>query len=304
MKSRLVSIIIPTFDRPIMLKRTINSVLNQTYKNIEVIVVDDNNPDTPSRKETTKLMTEFEDKRIVYIKHNKNKNGSAARNTGFKVSNGDYIMFLDDDDEFFDRKVQEQLNRMESLDIEWGACYTSYERRLKSKMIAQSAETREGNLLLEELSRNLFVHAGSNLMIRREVVKELNGFDEHFKRNQDVEFLVRFFNRYKLAYVDYLGLIVNKDDRRNSKIDFSKLTTQYIEKFQSNIESLSEIQLFKFSTLINLQLIRYYFSKLRLIKFLLIIIKKKLSFFTVLDYFIYLIRRKFTKKVFGYNAND
>ena len=82
----LVSIVIPTYSRPLYLKRCIESVLNQTYSNIEIFVVDDNNPDTEFRRDTEKIMSEYlNHKNVTYLQHECNKNGSAARNTGWKM---------------------------------------------------------------------------------------------------------------------------------------------------------------------------------------------------------------------------
>ena len=97
----LVSVIIPTFQRAKYIERAIDSVLNQTYKNFEIIVVDDNDQESEARKEMIKRMDKYSsDSRIIYIKHEKNKNGAAARNTGINVAKGEYITFLDDDDYF------------------------------------------------------------------------------------------------------------------------------------------------------------------------------------------------------------
>ena len=75
----LVSVIIPTYNRPDNLSRAIDSVLNQTYDNIEVIIVDDNNPNTEARVRTEEFMSQYEkNSHIKYIKHEKNKNASAA----------------------------------------------------------------------------------------------------------------------------------------------------------------------------------------------------------------------------------
>ena len=83
----LVSVVIPTYSRPIFLKRCIESVFNQTYKNIEIIVVDDNDPDSEERLLTKQVMEEFSCcSNVVYILHDRNKNGSAARNTGWRHS--------------------------------------------------------------------------------------------------------------------------------------------------------------------------------------------------------------------------
>lgn len=97
----LVSVIIPTYGGAEFLSRCVDSVLSQTYKNIEIIVVDDNGLDTPKQKETAIAMKKYSSlSNVKYVCHEVNKNGSAARNTGVKNSNGEYIALLDDDDVF------------------------------------------------------------------------------------------------------------------------------------------------------------------------------------------------------------
>lgn len=255
----LVSVVIPTYKRPDVLPRSINSVLNQSYDNYEIIVVDDNNPEWEERKETNSIMQQYADNsKVIYIQHPYNKNGSAARNTGFRASNGKYIMFLDDDDEFTRDKIYQQVYCLENKDKTWGACYTGYVRmNSKNKVVVKGAETREGALLVEELKRNLFVHAGSNLMIRRSVIEELNGFDESFLRNQDVEFLVRLLKKYKLAYVDVTGLIVHIHES-TAKVNFIDLTNQYISKFTNDIEELDANEKKAVYEMYALQQFRYY----------------------------------------------
>ena len=83
----LITVIIPTFGIPIYLEKSVNSVLNQTYSELELIIVDDNNPDTEARKQTEDIVQRIidVDKRVKYIKHEKNKNGAVARNTGFEI---------------------------------------------------------------------------------------------------------------------------------------------------------------------------------------------------------------------------
>src|SRR5690554_8001037 len=104
---KLVSIIIPTYKQLDKLKRSIDSVLMQSYENIEIIVVDDNGYDSEYSSLVNTLMEEYiNNKKVKYIKHKVNKNGSAARNTGIRHSNGDYIMFLDDDDMFVNDKIR------------------------------------------------------------------------------------------------------------------------------------------------------------------------------------------------------
>lgn len=301
--SKLVSVIIPTYKRADTLSRAINSVLNQTYEHIEIIVVDDNSPDSTERKETELVMEGYiQNNEITYIKHPENRNGSAARNSGFRVSNGDYIMFLDDDDEFLPDKVKIQLECMENKDLSWGACYTRYIRMKNGKVFLRSTEDREGDLLVEELKRNLFVAAGSNLMIRRSVFEDLNGFDESFKRNQDQEFLTRILLKYKLAYADTVGVIIHLHDNLNkNSVDFDEITVQYLNSFNEIISGLKEEDKQEILRMINLQRFRAKISSLK--KWYQVVDMLKKREVRSLDAFVYimhLLYRKITKTSYGF----
>jgi glycosyltransferase involved in cell wall biosynthesis len=299
--NKLVSVIIPTYKKADILPNAINSVLSQTYKNIEIIVVDDNSQDSPERKETENVMKQYErNDNIVYLKHEKNKNGSAARNTGFRASHGDYIMFLDDDDEFLPSKVAAQVECMNNLDESWGASYTNYIRKKDGVTVIHGAEKRQGSLLTQELMRNLFVHAGSNLMIRRSVVIEVGGFNESFQRNQDVEFLAKILMNYKLAYVDVLGLIVNIH-HKPGLFDFEEITAQYVEQFSRVVKTLPQADQVLIERMINLQLLRHYITTpSKRNRALPLVLSKELPLLLVLKYGIYLMKRKFTKKAYGF----
>ena len=301
MNTKKVSVIIPTYKRPIYLSRAIDSVLNSTWKNIEIIVVDDNNEGDEYRIETERLMKKYLLKydNIIYEKHSCNKNGSAARNTGIRRSSGEYIMFLDDDDEFLPKKIETQVHYMETHDFEWGACYTRYLDIKNGKIYAQSAECQEGNLLVNELARNLFVHAGSNLMVRRDVVLEIGGFDEAFLRNQDVEFLVRILKKYKLGFVDELGLKVHLHSRVY-KIDYFTLTQQYIERFEKEINSLSEVDKKAVYRMIGLQKIRYAIQKRKIDMMFGFMKENNISFLRLIHYLFHLIWRLVRHKSYSY----
>src|SRR5690625_1857772 len=124
-KQPLVSVIIPTYKRPRMLTRALKSVLMQTYKNIEVIIVDDNDENSEYRKQTINFMKEYKSNPIIkYIKHKKNKGGSEARNTGIYKATGKYISFLDDDDEYMPTKIEKQVKKFkESNEANLGFVY-------------------------------------------------------------------------------------------------------------------------------------------------------------------------------------
>ena len=101
----LVSIIIPTYKRATMLRRAIASCLEQSYKNIEVLVVSDNEPDDEFTESARETCDSFHDNRIRLIKQQKHINGAVARNEGIKESKGLYISFLDDDDYIDSNKI-------------------------------------------------------------------------------------------------------------------------------------------------------------------------------------------------------
>lgn len=96
-----VSVVIPTYNRAHLVGRAIQSVLNQTYQDFEIIVVDDGSTDN-----TEEVVKSFNDPRIRYIRHDQNRGGSAARNTGIKMARGEYIAFQDSDDEWLPEKLE------------------------------------------------------------------------------------------------------------------------------------------------------------------------------------------------------
>src|SRR5262245_45342203 len=114
-----VSVIIPTHNRADFLRGALSSVLNQTYQNFEIIVVNDASTD-----DTAKVVAAFEDERIRFIRHDTNKGGSAARNTGILASKCDYIAFLDDDDEWLPDKLRKQMEILLASPPEVAGVYT------------------------------------------------------------------------------------------------------------------------------------------------------------------------------------
>lgn len=115
-----VSVIMPTCRRAHFLSRAVDSVLSQTYQNIEVVVVDDNAKDEQSRTTTQETMQKYkDDPRVKYILNSKQSGGAISRNAGIEAAEGEYITFLDDDDKYLPPKVETQLKfmMMHSLDI-------------------------------------------------------------------------------------------------------------------------------------------------------------------------------------------
>lgn len=304
-KDILVSVIIPTYSRPVFLKRCIDSVLEQTYKNIELIVVDDNDPDTDARRETELVMQSFADiGNVIYLKHEYNKNGSAARNTGWRHSHGKYITFIDDDDAMAPTRIEKLVVCMEQLDSSWGACYTGY-RLLKAHGDSQiSVEKRSGDCYVAALMRTLFVCGGSNLFLRSAVMDEVNGFDETFIRNQDIEFLVRVTEKYKLAYVDEVLLTIYQEGARPN-YTFAQLESvaeQYLSKFKERIDRLDPKEKERVYAVITLERCRSAFCKKEFGKGLKLLKENKVKLKYQLKYCTYLLHRKLTGKAYGFDG--
>lgn len=229
MKKPLVSVIIPTYKRSQFLLDCIESVLSQDYKPIEIIVVDDNGIGTPFQVETEKILALYIDnEQIKYIPHTVNKNGSAARNTGFKFSKGDYVVFLDDDDTLLPSMVSSQVSRLSSLPEEYGATYCNSFIKYKIRFFKfirriRTRSKKEGNLCEEVLTGKCRFNT-STIMFRRSTIVALNGFDESFKRHQDYELLVRFFSVYKIGctYQPLIEYDLTKDNtlRMDCKFDY------------------------------------------------------------------------------------
>lgn len=236
-----VSVIIPTYGSAKYLEKAIQSVINQTISNWELIIVDDNNPDTDGRKITEGLILRFlDDSRIRYIKHEVNKNGAAARNTGIALARGDYIAFLDSDDEYMPNRLEKCLDVLENeRNLRIKAVYTGCEFRRNGKTYRKKVNVQSGNYLVETLACTFQFCTGSNIFIKHEVISELNGFDETFIRHQDYEFLVRYFEMHDIAAIQKMLVIKNNDNLNlPNPVIMCSIKEHYLNKYSEIIINL------------------------------------------------------------------
>jgi len=239
----MISVIIPTYGGPVFLEKAINSVLNQTFNDWELIIVDDNNPDTEARKQTEDIVTDVitKDNRINYIKHPHNRNGAAARNTGIAIAKGEYISFLDSDDEYLPDRLEKCVSAISSVGKNYAGVFTGCEFRKKGKTYRKYCGVRTGCHLIETLAGNFMFCTGSNLFVRRSIVEQLNGFDENFQRHQDYEFLVRLFDDYSLVALPEILVIKNNENVNVPPVErMIAIKCQYLGKYQGLISALSD----------------------------------------------------------------
>lgn len=206
-----VSIIITTYKRADALEKAIDSVLNQTYENIEVIVVDDNDADTTYRKNTANIMKLYEQNfKVHYVQHEKNMNGAAARNTGIQHSSGMYLTYLDDDDTYRPDKILKQVDYL-LANPQFDAVYCGWNRDG-----LEESPSKEGDLSFEVLSGELILRTNI-LMVKRENTIRFGGWDERYTRNQEAVYLLRYFrDGGKIGAVTEVLVDYDVSDRSNA----------------------------------------------------------------------------------------
>ncbi|MCD8089330.1 MAG: glycosyltransferase [Clostridiales bacterium] len=238
----MVSIIIPTYKGEDIIKNAVESVLNQTYSDIEVIVVDDNGRGTEHQINTEKILSVFSgDSRFKYIAHEKNKNGSAARNTGISHSKGEYIGFLDDDDIFLKDKIEKQVNILSGLSSDYGMIYGAFTEIIDSSHSRTlQAKHNEDEFLFEFLCDKIIAYS-SAVLIRRSVLSRVKCWDESFRRHQDLEFFARIAYYYRVVYLPDICVEKRKLDRNTPKADvYEQYHLHYINKMGFIVEGFSK----------------------------------------------------------------
>jgi len=182
-----ISVIIPTCNRAEYLPLAIASVLNQTFQDFELIVVDDASTNNPSE-----LVESFHDDRIKFFRHEARKGGSAARNTGIVNSKCDYIAFLDDDDEWFPEKLARQMAALLASPSDVACVYTGYVTvdRSTGKTLGQMVPARKGDLS-KHLLRSNCIGGTSCVLVKRECFDKIGLFDESLPSFQDYDLWIR-----------------------------------------------------------------------------------------------------------------
>jgi glycosyltransferase involved in cell wall biosynthesis len=236
--NELVSIIIPTCQRPTFLLRAIDSIKRQTYDNIEIIVIDDNGINSLYQTETHNLLSDYiATKQIIYFALPTNMGVSIARNKGIELSKGRYIGFLDDDDEFLPEKISFQVKKLLQSTDNIGGCYTRQQYIFNNHTYPIIDEGNfEGNLALDILLLRNKINT-SSLLFKREVLLDLNGFDANLLRHQDWDLLLRFFNKYLICLDDSDKPLLN---RYTDATSFQPIGLSIVDKKQKFIDAIEQ----------------------------------------------------------------
>ena len=240
----LVSVIIPTYKRSDLLPRAIHSVQGQTYRNIEVLVVNDNvSPDDEYSQRLYTLIDSIDDDRVRLISQPNHINGAAARNAGIRDAKGEFIAFLDDDDYWESEKVELQVRQLESLGPEWGMVTCLNILRNKQRIVGASIPYKDGDIFMDVLERRIGIGMGSAL-IRRIALDDVGYFDEKLTRHQDLQLFANLTSKYKVKLVrkHLYDIDVSDAQNRPDTVKLQKIKAEYFDSIKTLLDQLSPTQ--------------------------------------------------------------
>jgi len=180
----LVSVIIPTYNRDYLIGESIQSVLDQTFPDFELFVIDDGSTD-----HTSEVVRSFSDSRLKYILQ-ENRGPAAARNMGLKAAHSEFITFLDSDDLFIKNKINRQLTFLKQSP-EIGLCFTAYTKIIEFGTIDPITHGRRTDpVVLEELLMGP-AFTFSSVMLRKGWVDQVGLLDETLSTGEEWQWLIR-----------------------------------------------------------------------------------------------------------------
>ena len=189
------TVIIPTYNRAVLLARAIQSVLRQTFTDFELIVVDDHSTDG-----TASVVENIDDTRVIYMVNGRAKGSAGAKNTGVARSRADWIAFLDDDDYWLPEKLERQHQKIMSVDDGFGLVYT-LSSDLKDGMLLNRREKPVEGFVFLDMLFNDYIGTASCVAVRKRAVEHVGGFDERFPSKVDTDLYIRLAKNYKVACI-------------------------------------------------------------------------------------------------------
>lgn len=240
MDKTLVSVIIATYNRASLLERAIKSVLNQTFKNFELIIVDDGSTDN-----TCELVNQFIqiDSRVKYIWQENSGGPAKPRNMGIRKAKGEYITILDSDDEILPEKLEKQVNKFQSEPenvgvVYCGIKYVSKNGKCRTKKVIPSLK---GNLFVKLLQDSFLGY--STLLIKKECFQKSGLFDNTLPSGEDWDMWIRISKNYEFDYVPEALSIYNIHGKQISA-DFKDTIEGFkriLDKYKADISRFPSI---------------------------------------------------------------
>jgi glycosyltransferase involved in cell wall biosynthesis len=224
--NNMVSVIIPTYNRANTIESSIRSVLNQTYTNIEIIVVDD-----ASQDNTEEVVNSINDNRILYIRNNENQGVASARNIGAQYAKGEFIAFNDSDDIWHYDKLEKQMDVM-LQNNDCNLVYCAFNRfllngtRVRIPDMNENISDLEGNIFTALFARNTI--STQTMLLRTGYFMSIGGFQKNLRCLDDYELALRIAKNNKIYFVNEELVDVMESDN-----SISILEKNYFSSFDS-----------------------------------------------------------------------
>jgi glycosyltransferase involved in cell wall biosynthesis len=243
---KVFSIIMPVFNREKVVLNAVNSILSQSFKDFELIIVDDASSD-----DSVQTIQAICDERISVIALAQNKGAAYARNIGIQKSTGDYITFLDSDDTFDNEYLEETYKKLSntSSDLGFVWCGTRFHE------LAAAGETKVTERIwnpkiisspYHTFLKSLHIGIGCGVTFKKEVFKKIGYFNEQLPAAEDTDFFLRVSQQYNFAVIEKVLVNIYKTGSDRMSTRFNKLSKAYqlfIPSHLNAIESDKELRL-------------------------------------------------------------
>lgn len=195
--SPLISIIIPTFNRPLLLAEALKSILNQTYQQFEIIVINDGGTSVHS------VIDQFNDQRIISLEHTSKKGPGAARNTGIKNAKGKYIAYLDDDDLFLPHHLETLIDNL--IGFDYKVAYSDVKYTIRKKVDDNFIKIDKTNERTNHCDlEHLLIDSALPIITvvhEKRCFDQVGIFDETLYHHEDWDFWIRLIQHFHFLHI-------------------------------------------------------------------------------------------------------
>ena len=240
----LVSVVIPTYRRFDTLSRAIRSVQYQTYRSVEILVVDDNEPGDEFSVGVKELIKRMGLPNLMLVTQDRHINGAAARNAGIICAKGEYIAFLDDDDLWLPEKIEREVDYLSGLPDDVGGV-SNRKLFVKDGKIDHISEVWKADRgeNFKVISKQINIQT-CTLLLRRRCLDDTGYFDPSLRRHQEVQLMALFTSKYKVKFLNDILTIIDSDDVQNRPTakQLREYKSAYFESVEPVLSKYSGLQ--------------------------------------------------------------
>ena len=251
------SIILPFFNREKTIARAIKSVLAQTYKNWELLAIDDGSTD-----DSVSIVRSFGDSRIQMVSQGKNSGAAAARNLGIIKSRGQFICFLDSDDAYEPRFLETILQKWNTLPASVGLLWTGciYHRQVGSKVVMNKGywtpviKSDPYHTFLSELK----IGTNSGISVRRGVFENIGGFNPDLPAAEDTEFFLRLSRNYSFDHIPLFLINIFQTGKDRLSLKFDRIAIAYNKFIPGHLDAINKSKTLRLKFFYKLMWLNYH----------------------------------------------